>query len=203
MKRITFIKSASAFAAAPLFSTYTSWAQQERLKNWAGNLEYSTDRVFYPKTVEEVQALVRKHPRLRVLGTRHCFNRIADSKDLLLSTKNLNRVIAVDEQAHTVTVEGGIKYGELCPYLEEKGFALHNLASLPHISVAGSCTTATHGSGVRNGNLASSVTALEIVTADGSLISLSRARDKETFPAAVVGLGALGVITKVGIAIEP
>jgi len=203
MERKTFLKLSSALIAAPLISPIESWAQQEKLKNWAGNLEYGTDRVYYPKSVEEVQALVKKCSRLRALGTRHCFNRIADSKDNLISTKQMNKVVALDANARTVTVEGGIKYGELCPYLDEKGFALHNLASLPHISVAGSCTTATHGSGVGNGNLASAVNALEIVTADGNLIHLSRDKDGEKFLAAVVGLGALGVITKVTLDIQP
>ena len=141
--------------------------------------------------------------KLRALGTRHCFNRIADSKNNLISTKQLNKVVALDVNAHTVTVEGGIKYGELAPYLHEKGFALHNLASLPHISVAGSITTATHGSGVKNRNLAAAVNALEIVTANGNIIHLSREKDGEKFLGAVVSLGALGIITKVTLDIEP
>jgi len=189
--------------ATPLLSPLSAWAQQERLKNWAGNLTYSTGNVQYPKTVEEVQSLVKKHGKLKALGTRHCFNTIADSKDDLLSTKEMNKVVSIDAKAHTVTVEGGIKYGELAPYLHQHGFALHNLASLPHISVAGSITTATHGSGVKNGNLASAVTALEIVIADGSVVHLSKAADPDKFHAAVVGLGALGVITKVTLKIEP
>jgi xylitol oxidase len=154
MTRKTFLQFSSALASATLLSPLKTLAQKEKLKNWAGNLEYSTSNVFYPKTVNEVQDLVKKTPRLRTLGTRHCFNTIADSKDNLISTKELNKVISLDSNARTVTVEAGIKYGELCPYLDEKGFALHNLASLPHISVAGSCATATHGSGVGNGNLA-------------------------------------------------
>src|SRR4051794_31992564 len=116
MNRVTFIKLASAFATAPLLSPYDTWAQHGKLKNWAGNLEYSTHKIHYPNTVEEVQTLVRKYSRLRALGTRHCFNRIADSKDRLVSTKEMNKVVALDASAHTVTVEGGIKYGELCPY---------------------------------------------------------------------------------------
>lgn len=203
MKRKTFLKLSSAFAAAPMFSPIKSWAQQEKLKNWAGNIEYSTSNVFYPKSVEEVQGLVKKCSKLRALGTRHCFNRIADSNHNLISTKEMNKVVALDANAHTVTVEGGIKYGELCPYLDEKGFALHNLASLPHISVAGSCTTATHGSGVGNGNLATAVKALDIVTADGNVVHLSRDKDGEKFLASVVGLGAFGVITQVTLAIQP
>jgi xylitol oxidase len=189
--------------ATPLLSSLTGWAQAPRLKNWAGNLTYSTDNVQYPKTVEEVQQIVKKHPKLKALGTRHCFNTIADSKDDLLSTKDLNKVIAIDKNAHTVTVEGGIKYGELAPYLHQHGYALHNLASLPHISVAGSITTATHGSGIKNGNLSSAVRGLEIVKADGSIVHISKASDPEKLNAAVVGLGALGVITKVTLQIEP
>ncbi len=127
-------------------------ADAQRLTNWSGNLTYSTGSVFYPRSVEEVASLVKRHARLKVLGTRHCFNTIADSPDHLISLKEMNHVIALDAQARTVTVEGGINYGQLCPQLQEKGFALHNLASLPHISVAGACATATHGSGVKNGN---------------------------------------------------
>ena len=203
MKRKTFLQLSSTLMAAPFISLVETWAQQEKLKNWAGNLEYSTDNIFYPKSVEDVQKLVKKCSKLRALGTRHCFNRIADSKDNLISTKEMNKVVSLDTKARTVTVEGGIKYGELAPWLHEKGFALHNLASLPHISVAGSCTTATHGSGVKNGNLATAVNALEIVIANGDVIHLSREKDGEKFLAAVVGLGALGVITKVTLDIQP
>ena len=115
----------------------------------------------------------------------------------------MNEVIAIDAAARTVTVAAGITYGELCPYLESKGFALHNLASLPHISVAGACTTATHGSGEKNGNLATAVSGLEFVTAAGDVLKLTRDRDAETFRGAVVGLGALGVITAVTLDIQP
>jgi xylitol oxidase len=203
MKRKTFIQLSTTLMATPLLSSLEGWAQAPRLKNWAGNLTFSTDHVFYPKSVQEVQQLVKTHTKLKVLGTRHCFNSIADSKDNLLSTKELNNVLSLDKKAHTVTVEGGIKYGELAPYLHKEGFALNNLASLPHISVAGSITTATHGSGVKNGNLSSAVTALEIVKADGSIVHLSKTADAEKLNSAVVGLGALGVITKVTLQVEP
>ena len=175
----------------------------KRLTNWSGNLTYSTSSVFSPRSAEEVVSLVKKHDRLKALGTRHCFNTIADSPDHLISLKEMNRVITLDAQARTVTVEGGINYGQLCPQLEEKGFALHNLASLPHISVAGACATATHGSGMTNGNLATAVTGLELVVADGSIVTLSKERDVERLRAAVVGLGALGVVTKVTLAVQP
>ncbi|MCW3107108.1 MAG: FAD-binding protein [Segetibacter sp.] len=203
MKRKTFITLSSALMTAHIFSPLSSLAQNKKLKNWAGNLEYSTDNIFYPKSVEEEQKLVKEHSKLKALGTRHCFNRIADSKDNLISMTEMNKVVSLDAKAQTVTVEGGIKYGVLAPYLDEKGFALHNLASLPHISVAGSIATATHGSGVGNGNLATAVTALEMVTADGNVVHLSKDKDGENFLAAVVGLGALGVITKVTLHVEP
>src|SRR5436190_17335068 len=167
MKKRTFIKLSSAVLAAPFIAPLRSWIQEEKLKNWAGNLEYSTNKIYYPKSVEEVQQLVKKYSRLKVLGTKHCFNNIADSKDNFISLKEMNKVVTLNANARTVIIEGGMKYGEFCPWLNDKGFALHNLASLPHISVAGACTTATHGSGVKNGNLATAVAALEIITADG------------------------------------
>lgn len=203
MKRKTFIRLSTTLMATPLLSQLKSLAAQPRLKNWAGNLTYSTDNVQYPKSVAEVQQLIKKLPKLRALGTRHCFNTIADSKDDLISTRDLNKVVSVDAKNHRVTVEGGIKYGELAPYLHQHGYALHNLASLPHISVAGSITTATHGSGINNGNLSSAVTGLEIVIADGSIVHLSKASDHEKLNAAVVGLGVLGIMTKVTLQIEP
>src|ERR1019366_5236363 len=115
----------------------------------------------------------------------------------------MHEVVALDPAARTVTVDAGITYGQLCPYLDSKGFALHNLASLPHISIAGACSTATHGSGEKNGNLATAVSALEIVTAAGDVVKLSRTADGEVFLGAVVGLGALGVITRITLDIQP
>jgi xylitol oxidase len=169
-------------------------------RNWAGNIEYSSADIHHPRSVEEVQTLVRRLQKCRVLGTRHCFNRIADSEHHLISTSALNRIISMDSTTQTVTVEGGIQYGELAPYLHEKGYALHNLASLPHISVAGSVATATHGSGIRNGNLATAVRSLELVTGEGAIKIIDK---KEMIDAAVVNLGALGVVTKLTLAIQP
>ena len=171
--------------------------------NWAGNLEYSTDRLFPAASVEQVREYVKKENKLKVLGTRHCFNNIADSRDGFLSLKPMDEVIAIDATARTATVAAGITYGQLSPYLHNKGFALHNLASLPHISVAGACTTATHGSGEKNGNLATAASGMEIVTASGDVVKISREKDGDTFHGAVVGLGALGVITSVTLDIQP
>lgn len=215
MKKRTFLKISTAALTGATLSPLTGCNQGTttdtptdsqktlRLKNWAGNLEYSTDQVTYPESVEQVQEFVAKADKLRALGSQHCFNRIADSPHNLLSTKNLNKVIALDPARMTVTVESGIRYGTLGEYLQEKGYALHNLASLPHISVAGSIATATHGSGVRNGNLATAVSGIEFVTAAGDVVSLSKEKDGEQFLGAVVGLGGLGVVTRVTLDIQP
>ncbi|WP_165065966.1 D-arabinono-1,4-lactone oxidase [Paludisphaera rhizosphaerae] len=173
------------------------------LTNWAGNLRYSTDNLVVFDSVEKVREYVRTHDSMRTLGTRHCFNTIADSSHALVSVKPMDQVVSLDPTAKTVTIEAGMTYGQLGPYLHEKGFALHNLASLPHISVAGACATATHGSGVGNGNLSKAVSGMELVTPDGDLVTISRAKDGEAFPGAVVHLGALGVVTKVTLDVEP
>jgi xylitol oxidase len=203
MNKRTFIKLSAAMLATPLELAASSGKPEDRLKNWAGNYHYSTDKLHPARSVEEVQKLVKAHAKLKVLGTRHCFNGIADSTANLISLAPMDQVVELDAKARTVTVEAGMRYGHLCPYLHEKGLALHNLASLPHICIAGACATATHGSGDKNGNLATAVAGLEIVTAGGELLKLSREKDKMTFPGAVVNLGALGVVTKVTLDVQP
>jgi len=210
MDKRTFIKNSSLLVGTAIFHPILSCTPKkpvetitpERLKNWAENFQFSTANVHYPKTVEEVQELVIKCEKLRVLGSRHSFNRIADSTENLLSFQHLNKVISLDREKSQVTVEGGIKYGDLSAYLHENGFALHNLASLPHISVAGTIATATHGSGLGNGNLSTSVAAIEFVNASGEIINLSRESDPD-FYGAVVTLGGLGPVTKVTLDLVP
>jgi alditol oxidase len=203
MEKRAFLKIVSVLLATPVISRLLAWAAPDKLKNWAGNLEYSTNRLYPAESVEQARQFVKARSRLKVLGTRHCFNNIADSKDQFLSLQSLDKEIALDRQARTVTVEAGIRYGQLCPHLDEEGFALHNLASLPHISIAGACSTGTHGSGVANGNLSTAVSELELVLASGDVVKLSRERDGDAFRGAVVGLGALGVITKVTLDVQP
>jgi xylitol oxidase len=171
-------------------------------QNWAGNQTFSTNRLYSPASVEEVRQVVKDCAKLRALGSRHSFNTIADSTKNQISLIKLNE-ISLDEKARTVTVGAGITYGKLAPVIDARGYALHNLASLPHISVAGAIATATHGSGVHNGNLATAVSGLEIVTANGEVLHLSRAKDGERFLAAVVGLGSLGVVTRVTLDVQP
>ncbi|MBW5448823.1 FAD-binding protein [Cohnella sp. CFH 77786] len=175
----------------------------ENNRNWAGNYRYGASELHAPETVEQVQDLVSRSTRIKVLGTRHSFNGIADTSGSLLSLQKLNRVIELDRSSHTVTVEAGIRYGELCQYLHSNGYALHNLASLPHISVAGACATATHGSGDSNGNLAAAVHSMEVVKADGELIVFSRDRQDGEFAGAAVGLGGLGVVTRITLDVIP
>ncbi len=170
--------------------------------NWSGNYHYSTDKVFQPSSVAEVQDAVRSVAGVRALGTRHSFNGIADSQIAQISTLKLRDVV-VDAKARTATVGAGIRYGDLALILDKQGFALHNMASLPHISVGGACATATHGSGMKNGNLATAVRAIEFVAADGAVHRLSREKDGEKFAGAVVGLGALGVVTHMTLDVQP
>jgi len=203
MNKRSFLKLFSALMAAPALSPLLTWAAGDKLKNWAGNLEYSTDRLYPANSLEQVREFVKRQSNLKVLGTRHCFNNIADSTHNLLSLKPMDQVVALDPEARTVTVAAGMSYGQLCPYLHDRGFALHNLASLPHISIAGACCTATHGSGEKNGNLSTAVSALDLVTAASDVVKLSRERDGETFRGAVVGLGALGVVTQITLDIQP
>jgi alditol oxidase len=168
--------------------------------NWAGNLAYSTDRLHEAGSIEQIQAILRAQEKVKVLGTRHCFNSIADSRYALLSLEPM-REMTLDAGGDTVTVGAGVTYGELGPYLDRNGFAVHNLASLPHISITGACSTATHGSGEKNGNLATAVSALEMVTGSGEVVKLTR--ESEDFNGVVVGLGALGVVTRLTLDIQP
>jgi xylitol oxidase len=177
--------------------------------NWAGTYAYGATRLHYPESIEQVQDLVRGSSKVKVLGSRHSFNDIADSPGDLISLERLDPLLVLDREHHTVTVDAGVKYGQICRQLHREGYALHNLASLPHISVAGACATSTHGSGDRNGSLATAVAAVEMVTADGEVVVLSRgprfahARPGDRFEGAVVGLGGLGVVTKITLDIEP
>lgn len=170
--------------------------------NWAGNLTYSTTRLLVPANLEELRQVVASADGFRVLGARHSFSDIADSASEQVSLEHFDS-ISLDEQKRTATVGGGVTYTQLAPWLDARGYALHNLASLPGITVAGACATATHGSGVHNGNLATAVAALEFLTAAGELMHLSREKDGEQFFGAVVGLGSSGVVTRITLDVQP
>lgn len=170
--------------------------------NWAGNYVYAAPNLIEPRSSEGVQDAVREHHHLHALGSRHSFNGIADDAGHQIAPGALTS-IEIDPAGQTVTVGAGIRYGDLAPVIDRKGFALHNLASLPHISIAGAIATATHGSGTGNGNLATAVSGFEFVAANGEAARLSRARDRDEFSGAAVHLGALGVLTRVMLDLEP
>ncbi|MFZ1754174.1 MAG: FAD-binding protein [Caldilineaceae bacterium] len=164
---------------------------------------YTSNTVHQPESVEQLQEIVARGRRVKVFGSRHSFNAITDSAHEHISLDRMPSHLAIDPAQGTVTVSGGITYGDLCAQLHRAGRAIHNIASLPHITVAGAIATATHGSGDSNGNLATAVTALELVKADGEIVRLSRQTDGETFLGAVVGLGALGIVTQITLQTEP
>lgn len=170
--------------------------------NWAGNYTYRAHNVQRPDTLERLQELVANSESVRALGSRHSFNSIADTQGTLISLQDIDADITLDRAARTVTLGGGTKYGTLADELSRQGFALHNLASLPHISVAGAISTATQGSGDGNGNLATAVCGLEVVTGTGEVVALSR-ESTDDFAGIVVGLGALGIIARVTLDIQP
>jgi alditol oxidase len=175
----------------------------EQRTNWAGNIIFNAKTVHSPTSVEGVQAVVSASQRIRAIGTAHSFNPIADTSGDQVSVAGLARHCDVDSERSTARVSAGMRYGDLATILHEAGYAVPNLGSLPHISVAGAIATGTHGSGTKIGNLATAVSALEMVTADGELVEISRENDGEQFAGAVVALGALGVVTAVTLDVEP
>jgi xylitol oxidase len=172
------------------------------VRNWAGNHLYRARRVLRPRSVEELQEMVRASDRIRALGTRHAFNDLADTDGDHVSLADLPRRLDVDTDRGTVTIDGGARYGDVCAAIHRAGFALHNLASLPHLSVAGAVATGTHGSGDALGNLSSAVVGLELVRSDGEL---ERIGPGSAIPldGAIVALGALGVVSALTLRLEP
>jgi xylitol oxidase len=167
--------------------------------NWAGNVTFGAASTLRPATVAQLQEVVAENTRVRALGSGHSFSRIADTTGVLISLDGLPRDVRIDGER--VRASAAIRYGELAARLHQAGYALRNLASLPHIGVAGACATGTHGSGDGNGCLATAVSALEMVTADGSLVTVTR--DDREFAGMVVALGALGIVTSMTLDIEP
>lgn len=168
-------------------------------QNWAGNIAYRAREVVRPRSVDALRELVADRERVRALGSRHSFNDLADGPGTLVSLEELPDEIAVT--GDQVSVPAGVRYGVLAEFLAERGLALSNMASLPHISVAGAIATGTHGSGDGNGCLSTAVAGLELVTASGGLRTLWRG-DPE-FAGSVVALGALGVVTRVTLDVRP
>jgi xylitol oxidase len=171
------------------------------MRNWAGNVAYSTSDVREPRSVEELQEVVGGASRVKALGSGHSFNDVIDCTETLVSTRALPYAIQVDADAAEVEVPGAATYAELGAVLHQHGWALPNMGSLPHISVAGACATGTHGSGVDNQCLASSVSGVEMVLGDGSVLR-ARVGDPD-FPGLVLSLGSLGVVTRLWLRLQP
>ena len=169
--------------------------------NWAGNHVYRAARLEEPGSVAELQELVASHERVRALGSRHSFTDIADTDGVLVSLANLPDDVDISEPGRSVTVGGGVLYGHVAESLQQRGWAMANMASLPHISVAGAVATGTHGSGDRNGSLAAAVSAVEAVGPSGEIYRLQRG--DADFAGSVVALGALGIVTALTLDIEP
>jgi xylitol oxidase len=171
------------------------------LTNWSGNITFGAAMVHRPRTLDELQSVVAGRDRVRALGSAHSFSPVADSTADLVSVAGLPATVDVSADRTTATVAAGMRYGEVAVALQAHGLALHNLGSLPHISVAGAVATGTHGSGLTLGSLSSAVLGLDLVTATGALLRLDRTDPR--FPGAVVALGALGVVTAVTLAVQP
>ncbi|KAI1710052.1 FAD binding domain-containing protein [Ditylenchus destructor] len=173
-----------------------------RLSNWGGNFQYSTQNIQYPRTPNEVQSIVKAAKgRMRVLGTRHSFSTIADSADTIICTTHLNRILGLDPSIPSVTVEPGITYTGLVPFLDTIGFALPNLASSAEITVGGASQTGAHGSGITLGSLATQIRSLKMVLANGSFATFGP--ENPELKAVALGLGVFGVITQVELMIQP
>jgi xylitol oxidase len=169
--------------------------------NWADSHDYVAQSVTRPADASEVREIVLAGGKVRALGSRHSFTDLADTSGRLVSLDRVATDLVIDEQARTASFSPGVRYGELATALTERGWAIHNLASLPHISVIGAVATSTHGSGDRNGTLATAVAALEFIDGTGELVRLTRA--DADFNGAVVALGALGIVTRITLDIEP
>lgn len=173
------------------------------MKNWSGNLRFGARRFHTPHTISEIQDIVRDSDHVKILGTRHSFNNIADCQTDLVSLESVVPTISLDTTGQKVTVGAGVTYGDISSFLQGSGWGLHNLASLPHITIAGAISTATHGSGNANGNLATAVSGIKWIAPDGSIVEHSRECHGENFEGMVVGLGGLGVLVEISLEIQP
>jgi xylitol oxidase len=174
--------------------------------NWAGNVRFGAAAVHQPASVDELRRIVAGSRRIRALGSGHSFSLVADTTGDLVCLTGLPPAVEIDSANRTATVAAGLTYAQVAGELQRAGFALANLASLPHISVAGSCATSTHGSGDTLRSLAASVAGLQIVGPDGDLAEWHRTTSPgrgDSFAGSVVALGALGIVTRLTLDIEP
>src|SRR6478736_3176260 len=174
-------------------------------RNWAGNVTFTPQTVVTPTTVDQLRHDVATPAaagrRVRAAGARHSFSPIGATEGTLVVMDELSEIVGIDREAGTVLVEAGVRYADLAPALHDEGLALHNLASLPHLSVGGAVATSTHGSGVGNQSLAGAVMAIDVVTSSGDIERIDRGTDLGA--AAIAGFGAFGVVARVSLRVEP
>ena len=171
------------------------------MKNWAGNIKFQDSKTLAPESIAEIRNIVRTNSKVKARGTAHCFNTIADTKHVALMLDKMPKEIIVNKKKKSVKVSAGLKYGEVAEELHKNGWALHNLASLPHISIAGALATGTHGSGTNNGSLATAVKSFDVVLADGSFRNIDSS-DGDLYYGGVIGLGLIGIVVRVELEIQ-
>lgn len=169
--------------------------------NWARNVVFGARELRTPATLSELQKLVSSSDKVGVLGAGHSFNGLADTTGVLVSLQSMPRRLRIAPGRKTVHVDAGMRLSELATRLHHAGLGLHTMPSLPHITIAGACSTATHGSGDAVPTLASAVRTLTMVSTEGDLITYRRG--ERDFNGAVVSLGALGVITELELDVVP
>jgi L-gulonolactone oxidase len=179
----------------------TSWS------NWAGNQTCAPTEIRRPTSEHELAALVKDaaaaERRVKVIGAGHSFTPIACTDGVLVDLGGYGRVLAHDTQAGTVTVEAGIPLHALCDELDRRGLALENMGDINRQSIAGATQTATHGTGLRFGNLSSRIVGMRLITGDGSVLECSTTENPDLLDVARVGLGALGVVSTITLQCVP
>lgn len=171
--------------------------------NWSGTVQYESSSLHFPRSSEALARIIKENDRVKVLGTGHAFSRIADTTGAHISLDEMKAIFPIDHEHQTVSFEAGVTFKELAEYLERQGYAIANYASLPHISIAGAIATATHGSGEKNGSLATLVREFELVDGRGEVHHISKDKTPDLFAASVVSLGVLGVVTRITLDILP
>ncbi|ROS76142.1 xylitol oxidase [Curtobacterium sp. PhB130] len=171
--------------------------------NWSGTVTYTAERVERPTSLEQAAEIVAREPRVHGLGTRHSFNDVADTPGVLLDLTAIPTDLAIEhgDGASTATLGAGTRYGVVAPDIDAAGLALHNMGSLPHISVGGAIATGTHGSGTTLGSLSTAVCALEFLGPDGTTRTVHR--EDPDGPGSVMHLGLLGIVTRVTLEVQP
>ncbi len=171
-------------------------------QNWATNINFHDAQTLHPKSIEELSSIVATNTKVRARGSAHCFNTIADTHEVAVILDQMPNELSIDASSQTARVGAGLNYAQIAEYLESHGWALHNLASLPHISIAGAVATGTHGSGIKNGALHTSIKSLDLMGPDGVIRTVTRGVDDD-FYASIVGLGLTGIAVAFEVDIQP